>query len=190
MKEKVSAEKEAKKEKRLIKLLPKELSKHDVEIKLLEEEDIDDVLHFLSHQHIDATKEEVLDVIKDKASYGAYVNRQLIGLVLSWPVCFERETKDLHNCEEGEVANALYIQTIDVNDMYKDSGAYRALLEAEAEKASELKLKFLMVLFEGKIKGPIEAYINGEATYKERFFYNEGFMFFNHVYGILAIRRV
>ncbi|MEM4295429.1 MAG: hypothetical protein QXS91_01325 [Candidatus Anstonellales archaeon] len=161
------------------------------EFKLLEKEDIDDVVSVLRRTAFEIGEKEIKEleeIIRYKTSYGAYVDRLLVGLSLSWPLCFNELTKSLYSCNE---ANTLYLQDIAILIAFEGHGIREKLIELTEQRAKEKKLNYVVcVCGENPKEDELNYVIEKRGTKLERALYNANYKFFKGHYGLTAYKRL
>src|SRR4030095_2863817 len=105
------------------------LDTEEVEVKRLDSEDVEDCVKVMRKCAFDVTEVEVGNIISYDKSFGATVNRMLVGGGLSWPAKLDLDTKTIRSGEP----NALYLEDPAVLLAYEGRGVRRILLN-EREK--------------------------------------------------------
>jgi len=108
------------------------LDEDEVEVKRLEEKDIEEAVKVMRKCAFDVTETEVRNIVEYEKSYGATVNRMLIGIGLAWPAKLDFETREIL----GGDPNALYLEDPAVLLAYEGRGIRRILLK-EREQIKE-----------------------------------------------------
>jgi hypothetical protein len=168
-----------------------EIDSEQVEFKILDSEDIDDILSVLRRTAFEIgekEKREVQEIIDYGLSYGAYVDRLLVGLTLIWPLCFNEQTKAIFKCSEK---NALYMEDITILIAYEGKGIREKLLELSEQLGSSKGYKYLVsVCGENPKEDDIKMVIEQRGTKIERALLNAGYKFFKGEYGLTAYKRL
>jgi len=135
----------------------------------------------------DVTEAEVKNIVDYGVSFGAAVNRMLIGIGLSWPAKLDVETMLITTGEP----NALYLEDPAVLLAYEGRGIRRILLKEREKEAARTGLKYVMgYLYEDIPKGNISAYIREAGSQLEKLYLSEEYEFHRTDRGILAFKRV
>jgi len=182
---KEEAKKEEKKEtKKFIHLLDEE----EVEVKRLRREDIEEAVAVMRKCAFDVTETEVGSIIDYGLSFGAYVNRMLIGVGLSWAAEYDPEEKVVRG---GERTNALYLEDPAVLLAYEGRGVRRILLRQREGEAKEKKKGYTIAyLYEDLPKGSIVDFIKESGSQLEKLYLSEDYEFFRTEKGVLAVKKM
>lgn len=163
------------------------LDEDEIEISKLTEDDLQDTVKVMRKCAFDVTDGEVKSIIKYSMSYGAYVNRMLIGVGLSWPAKFDYDDKLI----KGGTPNALYIEDPAILLAYEGRGIRRMLLKEREKEAGDRSYKYAMAyLYEDIPKGDISHYIREAGSQLEKLFLSENYEFYRTDKGILTLKRV
>jgi hypothetical protein len=175
-------EKEAKKPK-FLHLLDEE----EVEVKRLEKDDLEESVKVMRKCAFDVTEGEVTSIIEYKKSFGATVNRMLIGIGLGWPAKLDIDRKVITSGEP----NALYLEDPAVLLAYEGRGIRRILLKEREKEAVSSGLKYTIgYLYEDIPKGSIAEYIMEAGSQLEKLYLSENYEFFRTERGILAFKKL
>jgi len=163
------------------------LDEEQVEIKRLDETDIEDTVKVMRKCAFDVTELEVQNIIKYEMSFGAHVNRMLIGVGLSWPACLDLESKSI----KGGDANALYMEDPAVLLAYEGRGIRRILLKEREKEALRKGLNHTIAyLYEDLPRGSIVDQIKEAGSQLEKIYLSEGYEFFRTDKGILTVKKL
>jgi hypothetical protein len=163
------------------------LDEEEVEVKRLDSEDIEDCVKVMRKCAFDVTEVEVGNIIAYGKSFGATVNRMLVGVGLAWPARLDLESKKITSGE----ANALYMEDPAVLLAYEGRGVRRILLKEREKEAVDSKLKYTIgYLYEDIPKGDIAGYITEAGSALEKLYLSEAYEFFRTEKGILAFKKV
>ena len=119
--EKKDTKKELLKEKKDKKEFIDLLDEDQVEVKKLTLEEIEDAVKIMRKCAFDVTEGEVKTIIEYGMSFGAFVNRMLIGVGLSWPASYDSEKRTI----TGKEYNAVYAEDPAVLLAYEGRGIRR-----------------------------------------------------------------
>jgi GNAT superfamily N-acetyltransferase len=162
------------------------LDEENVEIKRLDQEDIEDCVKVMRKCAFDVTEVEVGNIIKYGKSFGATVNRMIVGVGLAWPAHLDMESKTITSGD----ANALYLEDPAVLLAYEGRGVRRILLAEREKEAASTGLRFTIgYLYEDIPKENIAHYILEAGSTLEKLYLSEGYEFFRTERGILAFKR-
>ncbi|MEM4272689.1 MAG: hypothetical protein QXH30_03790, partial [Candidatus Bilamarchaeaceae archaeon] len=95
------------------------------EIKLLRKEDVGEAGKVMRKCLFSVTDKEIEAIIAKGASYGAFVDRMLVAVALSWAVRFNPETKEFEQGEE----NAIFLEDDAILLAYEGKGIRELLIE-------------------------------------------------------------
>jgi GNAT superfamily N-acetyltransferase len=102
----------------------------EVEIKKLNSSDAEEAARVMRKCIFTVTDEEVLDIIRRGMSYGAFVDRILVGVGLAWGVSFNPETREFEEAKE----NALFLEDDAILLAYEGRGIRELLIEKREEE--------------------------------------------------------
>jgi hypothetical protein len=163
------------------------LDEEEVEVKRLDDEDIEDCVKVMRKCAFDVTEVEVGNIVGYGKSFGATVNRMLVGVGLAWPAKLDLESKRIMSGE----ANALYLEDPAVLLAYEGRGVRRILLAEREKEAARSGLKYCIgYLYEDIPKGNIADYITEAGSTLEKLYLSEDYEFFRTEKGILAFKKV
>jgi len=161
-----------------------------VEIKKLDEEDLEEVVKLMRKALFEiGTKEmkEIKDILKQGHSYGAYVDRFVIGVGLAFPIYFDRSEKTF---DSEEAPNALYMEDAAVLIDYQGKGVIEMLVE-EREKESKVNgLEYVVGISGDRIPGDIRTEIEKGGTLMQKKYLQLNYRFANTDNGLVAFKRV
>ncbi len=163
------------------------LDTEEVEVKRLDAEDIEDCVKVMRKCAFDVTEVEVGNIVAYGKSFGATVNRMLVGVGLAWPAKLDLESKRILSGEP----NALYLEDPAVLLAYEGRGVRRILLGEREKECGRSSLKFCIgYLYEDIPKGNIADYITEAGSALEKLYLSEDYEFFRTEKGILAFKKV
>jgi len=163
------------------------LDEEEVEVKRLGAEDIEDCVKVMRKCAFDVTEVEVGNIIAYGKSFGATVNRMLVGVGLAWPAKLDMESKKITSGEP----NALYMEDPAVLLAYEGRGVRRILLSEREKETIDSKLKYSIgYLYEDIPSGDIASYITEAGSTLEKLYLSENYEFFRTEKGILAFKKV
>ena len=105
----------------------------EVEIKKLGEKDVDEATRVMRKCMFTVSEEEIARIVEKGMSYGAFVDRILVGVALSWGVRFNPQTREF---EEGE-ENSLFLEDDAILLAYEGRGIRELLIEKREEEGQE-----------------------------------------------------
>ena len=159
----------------------------EVEIKPLGLEDVEDTVKIMRKCAFDVTDAEVGNILVYEKSFGATVNRMLVGVGLAWPAKLNREDMRIVNGDP----NALYMEDPAVLLAYEGRGVRRILLKEREREAKRTGLEYAMgYLYEDVPKGNVADYITEAGSALEKLYLSEDYEFSRTERGILAFKRV
>ncbi|MFH0736967.1 MAG: hypothetical protein V1827_00220 [Candidatus Micrarchaeota archaeon] len=163
------------------------LDEDEVEIKRLDADDVEDCVKVMRKCAFDVTDAEVGNIIAYGKSFGATVNRMIVGIGLAWPAKLDLEDKRIGSGEP----NALYMEDPAVLLAYEGRGIRRILLTEREREVSRSGLRYAIgYLYEDIPKGDIADYITEAGSMLEKLYLSEGYEFFRTERGILAFKKV
>lgn len=114
----------------------------EVEVKKLDAEDAEETARVMRKCIFTVTDDEVLDIIRRGMSYGAFVDRILVGVALSWGVSFNPETRDFEEAEE----NALFLEDDAILLAYEGRGIRELLIEKREEEGQARGFRYAVAI--------------------------------------------
>ncbi len=163
------------------------LDEEVVEVKRLDDDDIEESVKVMRKCAFDVTEAEVGNIVEYQKSFGATVNRMIIGVGLAWPAKLDLDDKMI----TGGEPNALYLEDPAVLLTYEGRGIRRILLREREKEAARSGLKYAIgYLYEDIPKGNIASYIMEAGSQLEKLYLSEGYEFFRTEKGILAFKKV
>jgi len=163
------------------------LDEDQVEVKKLTMEELEDAVKVMRKCAFDVTESEVKTIIEYDMSYGAFVNRMIIGVGLAWPASYDNEKRTI----TGKEYNSIYIEDPAVLLAYEGRGIRRILLrEREKEGISRNYSFSIAYLYEDIPKGSVVSYIKEAGSQLEKLYLSEDYEFFRTERGVLAVKRL
>ncbi len=158
-----------------------------VEVQRLEVSNVEDCVKVMRKCAFDVTDAEVQNIVVYGKSFGAAVNRMIVGVGLAWPAKLDLEKKIITSGD----ANALYMEDPAVLLAYEGRGIRRILLQEREKDALASGLKYTIgYLYEDVPKGNIADYITEAGSQLEKLYLSEGYEFFRTEKGILAFKKL
>lgn len=184
-----------------------------VEIKKLAPADLDDVYALMRKTLWESTKEQIADVIKEGMSYGAYVERMLVGAGLGWPAHYDDLQRGLpsskqparcktfgkamafpneKNKEIGKGGpNAIFMEDIALLLSYEGRGIMKMLVEEREKEAKEKGISHAVGFISPDWpKGNLGDMIKERGNRIEKIYLDAGYEFFRTKDGILAVKKL
>ena len=118
------------------------LDVEEVEIKKLEESDVEEATRVMQKCMFSVTEKELSGIVEKGLSYGAFVDRILVGVALSWGVRFNPESRGF---EEGE-ENALFLEDDAILLSYEGKGIRELLIEKREEEGEKLGFNYAVAI--------------------------------------------
>lgn len=163
------------------------LDEDNVEIKRLNVEDVEDVVKIMRKCAFDVTEKEAAYILEYNMSFGAYVNRMIIGVGLGWPANFDLNQKKI----VGGEPNCIYMEDPAVLLAYEGRGIRRILVEEREKDAKTRKFDYVVAyLSEDLPRGSIEDYIKESGSQLEKLYMSEKYEFLKSDRGILAMKKL
>jgi hypothetical protein len=164
------------------------LDEEEIEVKKLDSSDSQEVVKVMRKCAYDVTEAEVTSIVGYGMSYGAYVNRMLIGVGLSWPAVYDPDERAVKG---GEETNAIYQEDPAVLLAYEGRGVRRILLRQIEETARGKGIGFsIAYLYEDLPKGSIVDFIKESGSQLEKLYLSEEYEFFKTDKGVLAVKKL
>jgi hypothetical protein len=158
-----------------------------IEMKRLDREDVEDCAKVMRRCAFDVTESEVGNIVQYGRSFGATVNRMIVGVGLAWPARLDVTEKRITNGEP----NALYLEDPAVLLAYEGRGVRRILLKEREKEVVAAGMKYAIAyLYEDMPKGNVADYITEAGSALEKLYLSEEYEFFRTERGILAFRKL
>ncbi|MEW6528473.1 MAG: hypothetical protein AB1391_01145 [Candidatus Micrarchaeota archaeon] len=159
----------------------------NVEIKKLSLAELDDVYTLMRKTLWEISKQQITDILKLGMSYGAYVERMLVGVGFGWPVFYDEKNGDIVNGEP----NAIYLEDVALLLMY-EGREIREMLVDEREKCGKASNYVYAVAYISPDwpQGNLEDMIRDRGNKIERVYLGVGYQFIRTANGIIAIKRI
>lgn len=163
------------------------LDEDEVEIKRLDLDDVEECVKVMRKCAFDVTDAEVSNIIRYDKSFGATVNRMIIGVGLAWPAKLDIQSKLI----TSGTPNALYQEDPAVLLGYEGRGIRRILLKEREGESKRSGFRYSIgYLYEDIPKGDIADYIREGGGQLEKLYLSEGYDFFRTEKGILAFKKI
>jgi len=180
---KEEAPKQVEEKKRFVKLM----NSDQVEVKLLSKDDLEATVKIMRRCAFDVTESEVATIINYNLSYGAYVDRMMVGVSLGWPASFDEE----HLVITTKEPNAIYNEDPAVLLTYEGRGIRRILLRKKEDVAREEKFTYsIAYLYEDIPKGEVSQYVREAGSQLEKLYLSEDYVFHKTKKGVLAVKKL
>lgn len=160
----------------------------NVEIKKLTMAELDEVHMIMRKTLWEASKQQIIDVLKAGMSYGAYVERMLAGAGLAWSAHYDEKKEKL---VPGAEPNAIYLEDVALLLSYEGRGI-RTMLVHEREKfgrAAGFQYAIAYISPDWP-RGSLEDMILERGNRIEKTYQTEGYHFVRSKDGILAVKRL
>ncbi len=159
----------------------------NVEIKKLDSGDVDEVYMVMRKTLWESSREQVTEVIKEGMSYGAYVERMLVGAGLAWPAHYDEKKEKI---AKGE-PNAIYMEDVALLLAYEGRGIRKILVEEREKAGKSAGFRYAVAFISPDWpKGSLEDMIKERGNRIERAYLAEGYKFLRTKDGILAVKAL
>jgi len=163
------------------------LDEEEVEVKRLTQEDIEECVKVMRRCAFDVTDSEVGKIVAYDKSFGATVNRMIVGVGLAWPAKFDFDNKKITSGDP----NALYLEDPAVLLAYEGRGVRRILLSEREKDAISKGLRYVIAyLYEDVPKGNVADYIREAGSQLEKLYLSENYEFLRTDKGILTYKKL
>ncbi len=157
------------------------------EIKKLTSEDVDQVHIIMRKTLWESTREQVADVIKNGMSFGAYVQRMLVGAGLAWPAHYGEKQAAL---TQGE-PNALYMEDVALLLAYEGKGIREMLIMEREKLAKERNFQYVVAYISPEWPaGELPLMIKERGNRIEKSYLANGYGFVRSKDGVIAVKRL
>ncbi len=159
----------------------------NVEIKKLMLADLDEVFVIMRKTLWESTKEQVADVLKAGMSYGAYVERMLVGAGLAWPAYYDEKRERI---AKGE-SNAVYLEDVALLLAYEGRGIRKILVEEREKEGKTNGLSYAVSYINPDWPaGTLEDLIKERGNRMEKTYFMRGYEFKRGKDGVLAVKKL
>lgn len=157
------------------------------EIKKLNPEDVDEVYAIMRKTLWEVSKPQILDVIKAGFSYGAYVERMLVGAGLAWEVHYDEKKERIGSGEP----NAIFLEDVALLLAYEGRGIRRILVEEREKAARAAGFSYTVAAISPDWpSGSLEDMIKERGNRAEKAYLSQGYEFKRAKDGIIAVKRL
>ncbi len=163
------------------------LDTEEVELKKLTVEDLEESVAVMKKCSFEVTPDEVKTIVDYQLSYGATVNRLIVGVGLAWAAHFNFDKKILTT----DSPNCLYLEDPAVLLAYEGRGIRRILVKEREKEAISRGYKYVVAyLSEDLPKGDVADYIVEGGSVLEKLYLTEEYEFLKTDRGILAFKKL
>lgn len=155
-----------------------------IEIKRLAPADVEEATLVLRKCTVETNEQEVESIIKEGLSYGAYVDRMLVGVGLAWVSSYDPKKKAL----KGNHRNAAYIEEIVVLLQYEGMGIRSKILQAIENEAQLIGLNYTIALITPGVPESSESSVTHYGTKTEKVLVQRGYELNPTHEGLLAVK--
>ncbi|MEM4366724.1 MAG: hypothetical protein QW035_01170 [Candidatus Anstonellales archaeon] len=157
-----------------------------IEIKRLSVADVEEATLVLRKCTVETNEDEVRGIIKEGLSYGAYVDRMLVGVGLAWVASYDPKKKALR----GDHRNAAYVEEVVVLLQYEGKGIRNKILQAIENEAQAKGLSYTVALITPGVPESSESSVTHYGTKTEKVLVQRGYELNKTPEGILAVKDV
>lgn len=170
----------------------------NMEIKKLEPSDSDDVFMLMKKALWEVSKTQVLDIVKIGFSYGAYVERMLVGVGLASVIYYDEKTgefgqpaTDSAEFAAGKNANALFLEEVAFLLAYEGSGIRKLLVEERENAAIANGLSYAIATISSEwSEGNLEDMIKETGNKMEKLYLTQGYSFRKTGDKVIAVKKL
>lgn len=165
-----------------------QIDMEEVEVKLLGREDLEEAGKVMRKCLFSVSDEEIRKILDKGMSYGAFVDRMLVAVALSWGVLFNPEIRDFENGAE----NAIFLEDDAILLSYEGKGI-RELLIAKREDAGRVRAFPYAVAITSQ-SNPHDENVGDAVKQRgnktEKALMKKGYKFFKTRNGVIAYRNL
>ncbi len=160
----------------------------EAEIKLLAREDVEEAGKVMRKCLFSVTDKEIEAIIAKGMSYGAFVDRMLVAVALSWAVRFNPDTKDF---EQGE-DNAVFLEDDAILLTYEGKGIRELLIEKREEEGGAHRLGYsVAITSQAHPQGEnVSEVVRQRGNKTEKALLKKEYKFFKTKNGVIAYRNL
>lgn len=160
----------------------------ELEIKKLEEKDVEEATRVMSKCMFSVTEKEIGGIVERGMSYGAFVDRILVGVGLSWEVRFNPETWEF---EEGE-GNSIFLEDDAILLAYEGRGIRELLIEKREEEGREDGLEYAVAITSDTVseEEKVDEVVGRRGNKTERALLKRRYKFSKTRNGVVAYKKL
>ncbi len=160
----------------------------ELEIKKLEEKDVEEATRVMSKCMFSVTEKEIADIVKRGMSYGAFVDRILVGVGLSWQVRFNPENWEF---EEGG-GNSIFLEDDAILLAYEGRGIRELLIEKREEEGRADGLEYAVAITSDAASGEekVDEVVGRRGNKTERALLKRKYLFSKTRNGVVAYKKL
>jgi hypothetical protein len=160
----------------------------EAEVKLLEKSDVEEAGKVMRKCLFSVTDKEIEAIIAKGMSYGAFVDRMLVAVALSWAVRFNPDTKDF---EQGQ-DNAVFLEDDAILLAYEGKGIRELLIEKREEEGTARRLKYAVAITsQAQAAGEsVSETVKQRGNKTEKALLKKEYKFFKTKNGVIAYRNL
>ena len=160
----------------------------ELEIKKLEEKDVEEATRVMSKCMFSVTEKEIRGIVERGMSYGAFVDRILVGVGLSWEVRFNPETWEF---EEGE-GNSIFLEDDAILLAYEGRGIRELLIEKREEEGREDGLEYAVAITSDTVseEEKVDEVVGRRGNKTERALLKRRYKFSKTRNGVVAYKKL
>ncbi len=165
-----------------------EIDMEEAEVKLLDKTDVEEAGKVMRKCLFSVTDKEIEAIILKGMSYGAFVDRMLVAVALSWAVRFNPDTKDF---EQGG-DNAVFLEDDAILLAYEGKGIRELLIEKREEEGSARRLKYAVAITsQAQAAGEsVSETVRQRGNKTEKALLKKEYKFFKTRNGVIAYRNL
>lgn len=159
----------------------------EVEVKKLTKNDVKEASRVMRKSLFTVTDREVGEVIEKGMSYGAFVDRILVAVALSWGVCFNPKDAEFGDGEE----NAIFLEDDAMLLSYEGRGIRELLIEKREEEGKERNFRYAVAITTSiNPEGEISSVVGQRGNKTEKALLGRGYSFKKTQNGVIAFREL
>lgn len=159
----------------------------NVEIKKLTLAELEEVHIIMRKTLWEVSKQQIANVLSLGMSYGAYVERMLVGAGLAWTASYDEKKK---NVTQGE-PNAIYLEDVALLLAYEGRGIRQTLIKEREKYASANDYVYTIgYISPDWPRGNLEDMIKERGNRIEKAYLTDGYKFVRTKEGILAVKHL
>ncbi len=149
-----------------------------IEIKKLYCSDLKEVMELMERCGTEMNRKELLTIIKQGFSFGAYIERRLVAVGFAEIVIFDEETGEIYHSDEPDEGNALFLHEPLIPLIYEGKGIASKLIDEREKEAEKQGLDY--VVAELSILLPltnIEAFVKEHGSQLDKLYLKKHYSF-------------
>jgi hypothetical protein len=149
-----------------------------IEIKKLSAEDLKEVMELMERCGAGMNRKELLTIIKQGFSFGAYIERRLVAVGFAELVIFDEKTGEIYNSNESGEANALLLHEPLIPIIYEGKGIASELIDEREKEGKRKGLNYVVAELNSFLPvSDIETFVKEHGSHLDKLYLKKQYSF-------------